>query len=180
MPWFHKENILRKSPNHAKNYRFVYALGISVIFSLSVAFLDLYSLTPWKIFVISGDIAEYRAQVLEQCEYIKKAAGPGEDFYSRTESDRFVPGTAPVYLKNAKIWTGARNGSEVIYGDIFLDKGLVKALGYVPPRLLENNNYEFRDVQGAWITPGLVDLHSHIGVDSSPELNGSFDSKYNL
>jgi imidazolonepropionase-like amidohydrolase len=28
------------------------------------------------------------------------------------------------------------------------------------------------DLDGAWVTPGLVDLHSHIGVHSSPLARG--------
>ncbi len=31
------------------------------------------------------------------------------------------------------------------------------------------------DAKGAWITPGLVDIHSHIGVASLPILKGSLD-----
>ena len=30
-------------------------------------------------------------------------------------------------------------------------------------------------IQGAWITPGIVDLHSHMGDEPSPQLHGSAD-----
>ena len=76
------------------------------------------------------------------------------------------------------IWTGARNGTEIVYGDVLLDKGLVVAVGYIPPSLLEvarqSSRSEIRveDLGGAWVTPGLVDLHSHLGVESAPHLSG--------
>ena len=77
------------------------------------------------------------------------------------------------------IWTGARNGTEIVYGDVLLDKGLVVAVGYIPPSLLDgisqSSTTDFlrvEDLGGAWVTPGLVDLHSHLGVSSAPELNG--------
>ncbi|KIM80183.1 hypothetical protein PILCRDRAFT_73396 [Piloderma croceum F 1598] len=117
-----------------------------------------------------------RTHILEQCKYINTPAGPPPNFRSRTHSDRYVPGTKPLWLKNAKLWTGARNGTEVIYGDILLDKGLIQAVGYIPPRLLSHPDLRVEDAKGAWVTPGLVDLHSHIGVGSSPSLRGAADT----
>lgn len=66
-------------------------------------------------------------------------------------------------------------------GDVLLDRGLVAAVGYILPNLLESirqaNGLEIvEDVGGAWITPGLVDLHSHLGVSSAPELSGERES----
>jgi adenine deaminase len=55
----------------------------------------------------------------------------------------------------------------VVYGDVLLDKGLIVALGYIPPNLLASakarggGEMKVLDVAGKWITPGLVDLHSH-------------------
>ncbi|KAG6891468.1 hypothetical protein C0992_006199 [Termitomyces sp. T32_za158] len=49
----------------------------------------------------------------------------------RSQSNRFVHGTKPVLIKRAKIWTGTENGTEVIYGDILLDKGLIKSVGHL-------------------------------------------------
>jgi imidazolonepropionase-like amidohydrolase len=81
------------------------------------------------------------------------------------------------------IWTGARNGTEVVYGDVLLDKGLVVAVGYIPPSLLDDvssqsgtTGIRVEDLGGAWVTPGLVDLHSHLGVESAPYLNGQSSS----
>ena len=120
-----------------------------------------------------------RAALLSKCANIHTPAGPPPSFSATTRlpegSDRWVPGTPPTLLKNATIWTGARNGTEVVYGDVLLDKGLIVAVGYIPPNLLaavKVRGVKVLDVAGKWITPGLVDLHSHIGVGSVPALDG--------
>ena len=122
-----------------------------------------------------------RAKLLSKCSTIRLPAGPPADYATSSRlhsgSDRWVPGTPPTLLRNAKIWTGARNGTEIVYGDILLDKGLIVAVGYIPPSLISattgaGSEMRVQDVGGKWITPGLVDLHSHIGVYSSPSLSG--------
>lgn len=123
---------------------------------------------------VPAHVQAHRKQALGKCKYLRTPAGPPPDFASRSESDRFVAGTKPVLLKNAKVWTGARNGTEVVYGDVLLDRGLIKAVGYIPPELLMGRELQVQDARGAWVTPGLVDLHSHIGVGSSPHLRGEF------
>ena len=115
-----------------------------------------------------------RGELQAICKNIRTPAGPPKSCTKRTESDRFVPGTPPVLLKNGVIWTGARNGTKIIYGDVLLDKGLVVAVGNIPPSLLDvarqSSMTEIRveDLGGAWVTPGLFDFHSHLGVSSRP------------
>jgi hypothetical protein len=123
----------------------------------------------------SSELKAKQRAVLDRCLYTRTPAGPPPDFSKRARSDRFVPGTNPVLLKNAKIWTGERNGSEVIFGDILLEKGLIRAFGYIPQSLLDSagSDLEVHDVRSAWVTPGIVDLHSHMGVSSLPNLKGA-------
>ncbi|KAJ6614998.1 hypothetical protein B0H10DRAFT_2164961 [Mycena sp. CBHHK59/15] len=78
-------------------------------------------------------------------------------------SDRFVPGTRPNLLE----W--------YIYGDVPLDKGVIVITGYIPRRLSQRRDLEVVDVDGKWISPGLVDVHSHLGVHPAPGLQGSAD-----
>jgi hypothetical protein len=94
-------------------------------------------------------------QILDKCAALKVPAGPPKDFDSRKTSDRFQHGTRGTLIQNASIFTGARNGTEVVYGDLFLDRGIVKALGYIPPRLLARGDYDVVDAGGKWVTPGL-------------------------
>ncbi|EAU91444.1 amidohydrolase [Coprinopsis cinerea okayama7 len=96
----------------------------------------------------------------------------------RTTSDRFERGTKPVLIKNGKIWTGRRNGTEVIYADVLLNKGIIKEVGYLDIASLQEtfgDDLLVADVQGAWITPGIVDIHSHIGNAPLPLLDGAHD-----
>lgn len=58
-----------------------------------------------------------------------------------------------------------------------LNNGIIKALGYIPQNILQlvdSNMLDIQDLHGAWVTPGLVDLHSHIGVSSAPSLRGEY------
>ena len=138
-------------------------------------------LTFQAAFFQRKDTASHRRNELRTlCNSIRTPAGPPQSFNTaaRTENDRFAPGTPPVLLRNATIWTGASNGTEIVSGDVLLDRGLVVAVGYIPPSLLDgvrqSSETEIRveDVGGAWVTPGLVDLHSHLGVGSAPSLSG--------
>jgi len=93
--------------------------------------------------------------ILGQCAALRATPGPPENFLARETSDRFEPGTKPTLIKNAKLWTGARNGSEIVYGDLYMDHGIVKAIGYIPRALYAKDDVVVIDADGAWVTPGL-------------------------
>lgn len=63
-------------------------------------------------------------------------------------------------LLNARIWTGEKNGTEVVEADILLDKGIIKGIGHVGRLLsrfdLPEADVTVRDVKGSWVVPGLV------------------------
>ncbi|KAJ6532734.1 carbohydrate esterase family 9 protein [Mycena vulgaris] len=112
-----------------------------------------------------------------QCSALHLTPGPPDDFHARTQSDRFVEGTKPTLIRNASIWTGLDSGDEIVYGDILIDKGLIKKLGSVDESTLRSYaDVVVLNAAGAWVSPGIVDLHSHIGVDSAPALNGASDT----
>ncbi|KAJ7078078.1 hypothetical protein C8R44DRAFT_896061 [Mycena epipterygia] len=114
--------------------------------------------------------------ILARCRslHVKPAATPL--FNLRTESDRFELGTRAVLVKNATIWTGRVDGLEILKGDIFMAGGIITAVGVVKKSLLDLYEHDVLDAQGAWVTPGIVDMHSHLGVMSSPLLKGADDS----
>ncbi len=100
---------------------------------------------------------------LAKCRSLQLKPGPPPDFYSRTQSDRFQVGTASVLIRNAKIWTGNDSGREVLGGDIFLDKGIIKAVGHVPRDILDKYAAVTTiDAEGCAPTQCLTASDSHI------------------
>jgi hypothetical protein len=103
---------------------------------------------------------------LARCSSLKVSAGPPADFRDRSESDRFEHGTKATLLHNARIWTGENNGTEVIHGDVFLDKGIIQGVGNLNLSALRSHlngmmargELNVVDVHGAWVTPGCVGL----------------------
>ncbi|KAH6915125.1 hypothetical protein BKA70DRAFT_566770 [Coprinopsis sp. MPI-PUGE-AT-0042] len=117
-----------------------------------------------------------RQEILGRCASIRSTPGPPENFLSRDESDRFEAGTNATLIRNARIFTGEKNGTVIVHGDILLDKGVIRGLGEIPGRVIDSiKNLTVIQANGAWVTPGLVDLHSHMGILSSPILSGAAD-----
>jgi hypothetical protein len=112
--------------------------------------------------------------ILSHCAALKIIPSSPQDFHSREESDRFEPGTNATLIRNCVIFTGKNNGTEVIHGDILLDKGVIKGLGKISGRVIDDTpNLTIVDANHAWVTPGLIDLHSHLGVLSAPITAGT-------
>ena len=60
-------------------------------------------------------------------------------------------------MQNATIWTGSKEGHEIIKGDILLDGGIIKGLGDIDNAVLQSLSIKDAvkiDAQGAWISPG--------------------------
>ena len=120
-------------------------------------------------------------QIIQECIALNVPPGPPPGFASRSESDRYEPGMPATLIQNATIWTGGDDGHEVIVGEIFLDKGIIKAVGENIADQLSLGDDILRINAGlAWVTPGINDLHSHLGVNSRPALQGSHDTNSHL
>ncbi|KAF8558348.1 composite domain of metallo-dependent hydrolase [Imleria badia] len=116
-------------------------------------------------------------ETLQKCSMLHAKPGPPPDFARRTQSDRFVDGTRATLLKNASLWTGDPLQYEIHGADILLDKGIIKFLGHASEEILANyGDLLTVDVGGSWVTPGIVDMHSHLGVYSLPGLSGAADT----
>jgi hypothetical protein len=109
-----------------------------------------YSYNAWSA---SQRIPLDAQQILMRCAALKAKPGPPSNFLERDVSDRFEEGTLATIIRNATIWTGEKNGTEIIYGDLLLDKGIVKAIGQVPRTPVQDA--QTIDAKGAWVTPGL-------------------------
>ncbi|PPQ63486.1 hypothetical protein CVT24_005143 [Panaeolus cyanescens] len=116
-------------------------------------------------------------EIIHKCQALDVLPGPPADFHLRKTSDRFEPGTPPTLIINATIWTGGGSGTEILHGDIVLDGGVIVEAGSIKDKFLTKyHNLNIIDAEGAWVTPGIVDMHSHLGVDSAPALRGSDDT----
>ncbi|GJE95461.1 carbohydrate esterase family 9 protein [Phanerochaete sordida] len=118
----------------------------------------------------------HASATLARCRALDAKPGPPEDFYARNVSDRFQTGTKPVVIRNATIWTGRVQGLEVLQGDVLFDGGIIKHVGTISEALLgEYDDLVSVDAHGAWVTPGIIDVHSHLGDEPSPALAGAQD-----
>ncbi|KAI0690099.1 hypothetical protein BC835DRAFT_1281669 [Cytidiella melzeri] len=118
----------------------------------------------------------HATETLEKCRLLHIKPGVPEGFYERKVSDRFQDGTKKVVIRNATIWTGRVQGLEIVTGDLVLDGGIIRTVGPVGDEEFEGRaDVEVVDAHGAWVTPGIVDVHSHLGVGPSPALAGASD-----
>jgi imidazolonepropionase-like amidohydrolase len=75
----------------------------------------------------------------------------------------------PVLIRNATVLDGA--GRRFDGADLLLREGKVAAIGTG----LDAAGATVIDAQGRWVTPGLIDVHSHLGVYASPGLHATED-----
>ncbi|KAG6900680.1 hypothetical protein C0993_004990 [Termitomyces sp. T159_Od127] len=154
-------------------------LHFSLLASVTVALiLGLFNAKfNWKS-ATTANLPINAVEILRKCNSLSAEPGPPVDFYSRIESDRFQSGTPPTLIRNATIWTGRVSGHEIIVGDLLLDKGIIKEVGDISQTIIDSYGEQLVvvDAARAWVSPGIVDMHSHLGVDSAPSLNGADDT----
>jgi len=86
------------------------------------------------------------------------------------ESNAHIQSEAVIF-EGATIWTAT--GKIYAPGWIHFEEGEIKGLGEgTAPR---RRNIERIQVEGTWITPGLIDTHSHLGVYPSPSARAHGD-----
>jgi hypothetical protein len=103
--------------------------------------------------------AQFKNNVLAQCAALRSTPGPPAGFSARDESDRHEPGTHATLIRNCLIFTGRDNGTDVVRGDILLEKGIIRTIGEIADSLIKATpNLTVVDANGAWVTPGLGQL----------------------
>ncbi|KAF8936533.1 hypothetical protein EDD21DRAFT_425833 [Dissophora ornata] len=88
---------------------------------------------------------------------------------TRSHNPRFVNGTAPMLFKNGYIFDGV---SESFKSDLLIDRGIIAKIG---GDIEAPKDAVVVDLKGHILTPGIVDMHSHLGVYSWPMLNANND-----
>ena len=76
----------------------------------------------------------------------------------------------PTAVVGAAVFTGT--GALIENGVVLVKDGRIEAVG---PNLPVPAGYETVDGRGKWVTPGLIDAHSHLGVYASPSVPANSD-----
>jgi len=83
----------------------------------------------------------------------------------------YVPYTStPTLIKNVTILTGT--GEVIDNGSVAMVDGKIAAVG---TRIRTPKDATVIDGQGKWVTPGIIDIHSHLGVYPSPSNRSTSD-----
>ncbi|KAI8061177.1 hypothetical protein BC940DRAFT_245434 [Gongronella butleri] len=117
-----------------------------------------------------GITYEAQQQGIAQCRAIR---APRVDNVARPDrSNPRATDAHPVLLTNANVWDGQGNVLEDV--QVLLADGVVRKVEKIVKSYPKDT--QIIDVKGHIVSPGLVDMHSHIGVDSWPELHATADT----
>lgn len=98
-------------------------------------------------------------------------AAPAENWLADPYTSTYSPpASVPVLLRHATVLTGT--GTRLEDADVLLGQGRIQAVGTklaAPPEAL------IVEARGRWVTPGLIDVHSHLGVYPSPAVSANQD-----
>ncbi|KAI8100036.1 uncharacterized protein BX664DRAFT_322707, partial [Halteromyces radiatus] len=146
-------------------------VGLTLLVTIGFIFL-LPSNKPrdiWHIRPLKPGISPQAQQAgLDKCKAIKTPR-----IENKPSTDRINPrgqGSTPILLKNANVWDG--QGGILNNVDILLADGVIQQVS----TNINSKDIKTIDVKGHIVSPGLVDMHSHLGVDSWPELAATSDT----
>ena len=74
-----------------------------------------------------------------------------------------------VLIINANILTG--QGDSILDASILIDQNKIVAVG----KDIDSSDATVVDAEGKWVTPGIIDIHSHMGVYPAPSLRSNSD-----
>jgi imidazolonepropionase-like amidohydrolase len=120
--------------------------------------------------VLTGACASAPA-TQEEPSAAKRTTTPTAAFASTAFPSTYGAASAPATLiRGATVLTGT--GTRIDNGDVLITNGRIESVGQnlnapAGARVIEAN--------GRWVTPGLIDVHSHLGVYPSPGVNAHND-----
>lgn len=111
--------------------------------------------------------------VLSACAAAPQSQAPVPEATSATTSETpapytstyEIPASSPTLIRGATILTGT--GTRIDHGDVLIVDGKIAGIG---TQLDAPADAKVIDANGRWVTPGLIDVHSHLGVYPSPEV----------
>ncbi|KAK4225198.1 hypothetical protein QBC38DRAFT_269058 [Podospora fimiseda] len=167
---------------------------------IALGLLSFIAYAQWKqlpssttVHPISSDITIHGLSVkqleddLATCHALQKKPEDPKGL-GRDRNSRYIDGHAPTLIKNATVWIGepvpgtspedARKGKgyQWITADVYLESGLIRRVeSSIAPSSVDPKTIIF-NAHGRPLTVGIIDMHSHAGVDSLPELEGNDDT----
>lgn len=93
----------------------------------------------------------------------------GQDYQAFQSTYEPLPATNTIF-RNANIYDG--EGNELINTDLIIKDGKIIAIGIDLP---SSGDLIEVDATDKWITPGIIDIHSHMGVYPAPSVKTSSD-----
>ena len=87
---------------------------------------------------------------------------PFESNYKPLASERTL-------IKSVNLYDGL--GNEFSNFDVLFDNGIIEEIG----KDIVDDNATIIDAKGKWLTPGIIDIHSHMGVYPAPGVRTSSD-----
>ena len=128
-----------------------------------------------KLLVMAAGLA---AAALAGCASSGSAAKPAAPAPAASSSGPTAPypstyrplPSTPTLITNATVLTGT--GERIDAGSVLLDGGKIAAVGR---DLTAPAGVTVVDGTGKWVTPGVIDVHSHLGVYPSPEVDAHSD-----
>ncbi|KAK4247256.1 hypothetical protein C7999DRAFT_14706 [Corynascus novoguineensis] len=177
----------RQKPRRSRALRFI-ALGCLCFIAFAQWKQLSHSVHPPNSDLTRHGLSIKRLQDdLTTCEKLRKTPqdpiGAG-----RERNARYIDGHAPTLIKNATVWVGepvtgtppdaARKGVGYswIKADVYLEHGLIKRVERSIPLSSVDSDTVIFEAEGRPLTAGIIDMHSHAGVDSLPSLRGNDDT----
>ena len=114
------------------------------------------------------------------CSLLRRV--PKDPSEIRDRNARFENGTKSMLIRNATVWTGdpapgtgtdqarSGNGFSWILSDVLIEYGLIKQVAYHISDDDLPHDCEIYDAQRRQLTAGIIDMHSHAGLDPQPDL----------
>ena len=77
-----------------------------------------------------------------------------------------------VLIRNATVYDGL--GGEIVNGSVLIQAGKITAVGSEAAMTMPTGIRTI-DAAGKWVTPGIIDIHSHLGAYPSPGIGAHQD-----